>query len=298
VIVLVLLVVWLVVLVVQRAGAGAVTTAGVPVPWTPTVVRRVPRAWPAVRALGLVEGRRLLTHPLVLAGAGLGVFATGFGEDSTARYLELTGAGRSALYLPMLVLFAAHLNATRARRADADDLVGAAALSPAGRTLASCLAGALTAGVVLVALLVALLAYRVLGVEPVRWPGPFELLALPLSLLGAATLGTMLARWLPWRGILPPVLVLLVGVSIALDSDKGEQMRLFGCFVNLIDSDGPRLLTSLPLHLTAGHAGYLAGLAAMATVGAVLRDTRSRAWWALGAAAVLWTAAMGVWQVS
>ncbi|HWL35666.1 MAG TPA: hypothetical protein VNQ77_05680 [Frankiaceae bacterium] len=284
----------------QRSLAGTVGTPAPALPWTPTSVTRDPSRWRVVRTLGLVEARKLAKHPVAACGVVLALLAVGFstGIDGTQAYSELTGAGAAGLYLPLMVFLAAHLNVTRARRAGAEDLLGAAPPGQVDRTLAACFAGVVAAGAVLAGVLVAYAYFGATGTDMIRRPGPFELLPLPLSVLGAATLGTMIGRWLPWRGVGPPVLVLLVGVSIALAADGPDDIGpLFVPFVDFVGSEeGTRV--ALPLHVPAAHALYLLGLDAMAVVGAVLRHRRTALWWGLGAAAVLWTAAMGAWQVS
>jgi hypothetical protein len=284
---------------VRRASEGSVTTAGATLAWTPSVAVRVPRRWPAIRDLSRAEARSLFRHPLAYGGAAIALLTTGLGgtTDGVRAYFELTGAGASGLYLPTLLFLAAHLTATRARRAGTEEVFDTAATSNVDRTLASCLAGVRVAVAVLGGVLLAALYYRIAGADLPTWPGPFELLILPLSVLGAVTLGTMVGRWLPWRGVGPPFLVLLIAVTGLLVGDMGPRAPLFASYTELVSWEETGHVT-IPLHLSAAHAMYLLGLDAMAVVGAVLRDSRTRVWWVLGFVAVAFTAAMGAWQVS
>ena len=295
--VLVLLIAWVVNLVNRRAPR-TVAAVGATVPWTPTSVVRVPSSWPAIRALGRVEARQLRRHPLVVAGLLLAMLGTGLGPatDSAQAFFELTGSGGSGLYLPPLLFLGAHLDATRARRAGTQDLLAATPSSAVDRTLGSCLAGVVVAGAVFVIVLLGLALYQVTGTDLPRSPGVFELLLLPLSSFGAVALGTMAGRWAPWRGAGPPLLVLLVAGSIAI-SGISDSSGLFLSYVDLVPWEATED-PAIAAHVPVAHAGYLLGLDAMAVVGAVLRDRRTRLWWALGFLAVAWTAAMGLWQAT
>jgi hypothetical protein len=284
----------------RRAVTGTVGAPDAVVAWAPATVVRDRSRWRVIRTLGLVEARRLARHPVVLAGTALAVMAFGLspGAEDAQSYFELTGSGSAGLYLPPLVFLAAHLDATRSRRAGTGDLLDAAATDQVVRTLAACFAGVVAAGGVLLLVLAGYAWYRATGRVLPRWPGPFELVLLPLSVLGATALGTMAGRWLPWRGAGPPVLLVLVAVTVLLAADQHDTAPYFASFADLIDWEArPGSDIALPVHASA-HAAYVLGLDAMAVVGAVLRDRRTRLWWGIGAAAVLWTAAMGVWQVS
>ena len=293
-----LLLVLLGVLAVRRRTAGSVALAGVPVAWTPTVVVRAPRRWPVVRDLGRVEARKLVGHPMVVFGGLIALLSTGVGafEPGPQAYFELTGSGGIGLYVPPLVFLATHLNVTRARRAGTGEVLASTATTPVDRTLAFCFAGVYVAAGVLAFVVVGTAFYAVVGTDMPRTPGPFELLLLPASVLGAVTLGTMVGRWLPWRGVGPAALVVLVAATLWITGSAVDQ-PLFVSFVDLVDWEATGHV-DIAVHVPAAHALYLFGLDAMAVVGAVLHDTRTRVWWVLGFAAVVWTAAMGAWQVS
>ena len=293
------LVATVVLVLVRRSSAGTIATAGATLAWTPTLVVRVPRRWPAVRDLARVEARTLFRHPLLFAGGALALLSIGIGgtSDGARAYFELTGAGASGLYLPPLLFLAAHLDATRARRARTEEMLDTAATTIVDRTLASCLAGGYVAVAVFAAVVAAAVGYRIAGVDLPHDPGSFELLLLPMSALGAVTLGTMVGRWLPWRGVGVPFLILLIVVTGLLVGDAGPGAPLFASYTELVHWEETGHV-SIPAHIPAAHALYLLGLDAMAVVGAVLRDSRTRAWWAIGFGAVAFTAAMGAWQVS
>ena len=281
-----------------RRNDGRLATAGEVASYTPTVVVRVPRNWPTIRALGTGEVRRLFSHPLVLIGVALGILSVGLSPgDEAEAYYSLTGNGAAGLYLPTMTFLAATLIAARARRNHTTDLLASTPANNVDRTLALAVTGVLAAVAVLAGLLLAYAAYRVFGVEIRRNPGPLELLPLPLTVLGSVTLGSMIGRWLPFRGAGPLVLFGLVTLSTYLTGDTGHpSTQYFATFVEFQPSDGGNV--AVPFHLIAGHDLYLLGLDAMAVIGAVLHDSRSLRWWVAGFCAVVFTAAMGAWQIS
>lgn len=90
---------------------------------------------PTVRQLGVVEGTRLLRHPVVLVGAVLSAaFAVAYSSFNVGGdYFAASGPG----LLPLLVaLVAANLAALRSRRSDTEELYASLPSPARARTLA------------------------------------------------------------------------------------------------------------------------------------------------------------------
>lgn len=266
----------------------ATAVAGPVVPWRPTavVVDRSTRA--SLLALGWAEGRRMLVHPLPLAGYALmGVFTFVVRPSGKAEvFLQLTGDGPAGMYLPTLAFFAANLAATRTRRTRATELLGAVPTDPERRTAALCVGALFPAAAAAVYVLVSYGWFRLTDAHIAPTPTAVELTLLPLSVLGGGTLGVMVARWAPWRGV--PIVV-FTGL-VALTIWANQHSAWYGSYVSLIDWES---LERIPGSV-AWHAAYLLGLDAMAAVGAVLRVTsRRRAVLAVGAVVTLATIGAG-----
>ena len=283
----------LVVVAVPRVFAAvhrpATAVAGPAVPWRPTavVVRRSTRA--SLLSLGWVEGRRMLTHPIALTGFLLMLVVTGFVRPGGRHeaFVQLTGGGPAGMYLPTLVFFAANLTATRTRRSRATELLGAAPTDQERRTAALCVGALVPATAALAYVLLSLAVYRAGDVYVAHSPAVAELMLLPLSVLGAGTLGVMVARWAPWRGV--PIVVFVGLVALTLYAHQ-EHSGWYGSYLDLIEWES---LERLP-GSAAWHAAYLLGLDTMAAVGAVLRDTsRRREVLAVGAVVTLATIGAG-----
>lgn len=229
---------------------------------------------PVARALAAGEARRLATSPLVLLGAGLYlavvVVASGQGPGSAYDVL-LTGP---TFFVGVFTYFAAALAASRPRR---DGALEGQASTPApavARTAGLCLAA--SGPVALTLVLMGLISAWFAGGRadlPVE-PSAAELAAGPLTVLGGALLGVLVARWLPFPTA--PVLV-MVGVVAATfvlnerwDGDYAllSPYATFSVFVP--DGSWGGHTPGSP----AWHAVYLAALCGMAAAGALLRDAR------------------------
>lgn len=269
--------------------AGLPDAIGAPMAFAPTRVVVSPSRARAVAALAVTESRRLLTHPVLLVGGLLSVLVMGVstsGDDPFTRYIELTGSGGTALYVPLLAFVAAGLCASRTRRARAGEVLDATAATPFERTLAQCLAAIGPALASFVLILAALGLFVVADAELPRTPPVWELLTMPLAILGAGTLGVMVSRWLPFRGAPLLVVAALVTVSIALSEDY-PLLITFVEYAEWGENDTYVALQSLP---SAAHGLYIIGLDVMAAIGALLvhRDHR-RPLLALGAVATAGT---------
>lgn len=164
------------------------------------IPRAVGRPSPAViGALARVEVRKLLTSPAFFAGLGLVAAwvvllgSTGGGGESYQRaVVMLLGAG---IGLIAATLLGANACALRAHRDRVRELFGSLPSPPEARTGAILLA--LSAGPVVFAIVIAVIAYPVLRSDPDLRPHiDVALLAqYPLTVLALGAFGIALARW-------------------------------------------------------------------------------------------------------
>ncbi len=244
-------------------------------------------------SLAWVEGRRLLWHPIALVGFGLSVIALTVARsaDPGQSFVDLTGGGSPGLWLPPAVFFAANLCASRSRRSGTDEMYAAAPMGRDARTAAQCAAGLFPATAALVLVVFAAVYLTLTGVGVTPEPTPAELLLLPLSVAGAAALGVMVARWLPWRGAVMVVFVALVAISVGVNSGVSPWWL---SYVYLADFHDEKLTIFRVAGSSLWHAVYLVGLVTMAVIGALLRDSSHRArLLCVGAAVTLLTASAG-----
>ena len=273
-----------------RLAALPDVEVGAPAAWTPTRVVVLPRRMRTVAVLAAVESWRVLRHPALVFGILIGMLVTGvsaFGADPFTRYVELTGGGAVALYVAPTVYFASAFSASRTRRAGATETFDATAATVFDRTLAQCLAALGPALLVLTVILATLAAYLLLDVELPATPPFWELLTLPLAVLGAGTLGVQTSRWLPFRGA--PLLVFTAAfwATLGLTVDAPYLAPVME-WPEWQDDETYRMVSGLP---ATAHAFFTFGLACCAAIGALLTHpgrTR-RPMLALGAVAVVGT---------
>ncbi len=156
-------------------------------------------ARPTVLALAWIEGRRLVRHPFVLAGAALPVAAFLIylaGNDQTDASYEWS------LLVPFMplaagVLVAVNLSALRSRRDGAEELYRSLPAPASARTAGHLvsLAWAAAAAALLVAIVVA--AFMSKGNS---LPRLAEAVTTPALVVLCGALGLALARWLPHPG--------------------------------------------------------------------------------------------------
>jgi hypothetical protein len=228
----------------------------------------------AARRLVSLTGRethRLVRHPVLWLVPVVVAVTSALDSASggrTAGYWYGTIFRAVAFFGPMLVLFAANLVASGARRGRADEMLHVTPSTDARRTLAMSLGIALPlAGFGAVGVAAMALIDSVEVIPPADLQSAGELAQLPFILAGAGLLGVLAARWLPFAGG-----VLIVFVVATLGA-----VVLFGRF-------DPGIWwmwwsTSMPLGNRPPvpgepwlHAAYLAGLCACATVAAVYRE--------------------------
>jgi hypothetical protein len=157
----------------------------------------------SLSALAAVEARRLLLHPLVLAGLALGVVALSVGAGREGQAQALLLMGLAVLPLALGTFVAANLAAMRSRRAGAEELLDALPRDVTTRTGAQLLA-LLAALPLAAALLVAgYLLFGagdglVIGVDGRRHvPTAVELAQGPLIVLALGAAGILLGRIAP-----------------------------------------------------------------------------------------------------
>jgi hypothetical protein len=223
-------------------------------------------------ALAGVEGRKLLRHPVVVAGALMSAMAFVVATKDRAPVLHrddiLTGA--AALPLAAATLLAANLAALRSRRHGTDELFESTATPVAPRTVGHLVSLAWPAALAVVLVGGAMLYLVVLGAVGV--PSTFELATGPAIVLLAGALGILLARW--WRSAAagPVALVGLVALEVYLNLGLNRNIHSFfrirwlGPWVELSTGDG-NPARELVIRPAGWHLLYL--VAAAAVLGSV-----------------------------
>jgi hypothetical protein len=275
-------------------------------------VRRPGGVWaPGARALGSVEARRLLRHPAYAIGLTfIAVFAVSTsiadGVDTWPNVIYIVLAlALLLIYAPVTIIAANRVAAATFRRRSRAAL-DAAPMSDRQRIVA--LVVGLVRGPVLVAfacsaaLLLLQPATSSTGVDPsnvVIERNPLEYLEIPALVLGAGLLGIAIARWLPWPGTMP-VLVLAVWLgTIAMYKSAGPDgviptQTWFALWPVWVASESGMAMQQ-PLHREMAHLAYLLGLGGLAGVAALFRSAGSRrAMWGVGAVAAVVTG-LGAW---
>jgi hypothetical protein len=269
-----------------------------PLVYRPATVVRSLSVVRQVLAVARLEARDVLRQPLVVFSAGLlavGLWFISFGpfdgDTDTENYRALTGASPVLMYLGVLGFFGVHLVASRDRRSDVRDQLGATPVSDVVRTVGM-LVGASVLGLVALVLELALWAVIVGRDLPLAaTPSIAQVLLVPVCCVGAGTLAVMVARWAPWW---PAALVVMIALVFTTAAAEEWNIRLWVPYVDIMDWDTAKV----DVHANWGwHLAYIAGLDVMAAVGALLRGrVRAVGWLAAGAAAVLFTAFAGVLQ--
>jgi hypothetical protein len=226
----------------------------------------------AILALSGVEGRKLLRHPMVVAGALLSAVAFVVATKDRAPVLHrddiLTGA--AALPLAAATLLAANLAALRSRRHGTDELFESTATPIAPRTIGHLVSLAWPAALALLLVGGALLYLVVLGA--VGSPSAFELGTGPTIVVLAGALGILLARWWPSTAAGPVALVGLVALEVYFNLGLNHNLHSFfrirwlGPWVELSTGDG-NPARELVIRPAGWHLLYL--LAAVAVLGSI-----------------------------
>lgn len=256
------------------------------------------RVWPVPVVLGLQEGRRIVLHPIALAGAAATVAVFLSQADNGPRDAYDTVVGAPTFFYGVFVFFAAHLVASRDRRSGSRELLAPVPSTARARVAALCLAAlvpALVCGAFVLLADESNATRELYAVHPTAW----HLAQPPLTVLGGALLGTMVARLTAVPGVALLVMVSMVLVDAWLDS-RPETIGLLATYVTWPEyGQGP---TSVWWGIQPGsapwHVAYLVSLCAMAAAGSFLREAR-RTWLVLlaGAACTAAAVATGLQQL-
>ena len=230
-------------------------------------------ALPVPVVLGLQEGRRIVVHPVTLLGLALLAFTTAQDPGGGARWAFDVATVAPIFFCGVFVYFSAHLVASRDRRARSGELLAALPAPASTRVAALCVA-AFVPALACAALVIAFFGYctaRGLYVEP---PSVWHLSQGPLTVLGGALLGTMVARLAPVPGVALVVMVAMFAANGWLS--ERDDVQLLGTLVSWPVWDEGEGWHGVQPGSAAWHAAYLASLCAMAATGAFLRETRNR----------------------
>jgi hypothetical protein len=150
------------------------------------------------------EARRLLRHPvlwLVPVVVAVTTAADSASNGRNAAYWYGTIFIAVAFFGPIIVLFAANLVASGARRSRAEEMLQVTPTSDTGRTWAMSLGIALPLagiGAIAAAAMAVISSLNDIPAKDLMNAG--ELAQLPLVIAGAGLLGVLAARWLPFPG--------------------------------------------------------------------------------------------------
>jgi hypothetical protein len=245
------------------------------------------------------EARHLARHPVVwLVPIVVAVTSAlvGASNGRNADYWYGTVFVALTFFGPIIVLFAANLVASNARRSRADEMLSVTPTTETGRAWAMSLGialplaatGAIGAGAMA-------LIDSVYHIPRNDLLTAGELAQLPFILAGAGLLGILAARWLPFKG---GVLITFVAATLGATSlfrrfESGVWWMWWTTTHTAFE--GQRLAQGEPWL----HAAYLAGLCACATVAIAYRDRTQRARLvAVGAPVMAATLALGWLQLS
>lgn len=273
---------------------------------TLAVSRRATSFTPSARVLGAVEAGRMVRHPAYPLGLTyIAAFAVavavnregGTVANATAVILML---GILFIYAPATIIVANRVAAATYRRR-VRGTFDSAPVPDRQRTVAALL------GVVRGPVTVAFAATLVLAVvgrftttavanpaDAVLPRSVVEYLQFPAVVLGAGMLGVAVARWLPWPGMLPVVVLIMWFGTVALYRSAGPDDLVhaptwFAPWPVFAANEHGNL-PSQPLVQDVWHLVYLLGLGALAGIAALLRTGGPRRG--------LWSAAAGAAAVT
>ena len=242
-------------------------------------------------ALGVTEIRRLVLHPVLLGGLALLAVTAGMERDLGPRpaYSMITSAG--IFFIGPFTFFAANLLASRDRRHGSEEWLSSLPAPRKARTAAAQVACAGQAAFAAVLLTVVFASFSAAGML-LRDPPLLEMATVPLSVLGAGLLGVMVGRWARFPGAALLVMVGLVVVHIALP----DRVMLLGSYVEFARwGETTNEWAGVIGGSRAWHVVYLAGLCAMAAIGALLHDARRKLPLFLLGVAVTGVTALAAW---
>ncbi len=207
-----------------------------------------------------------LVPPVVVVTASL----DGASNGRNAGYWYGTIFTAVAFFAPLIVLFAANLVASSARRSRAVEMLNVTPTADTRRTWAMCLGIALPlAAVGAIAAGAMALIDSVNDIPPNAVLSAGELAQLPFILAGAGLLGVLGARWLPFTGgALITFVASTLGASVVFRRFDSGSWWMWWSTSTAFEEARPALVPGDPWL----HAGYLFGLCACAAVAAVYRD--------------------------
>jgi hypothetical protein len=216
------------------------------------------------------ETRRLLQHPvlwLVPVVVAVTAAADSASDGRNAGYWYVTIFIAVAFFGPIIVLFAANLVASGARRSRAEEMLQVTPTSDTRRTWAMSLGIALPLGgigAIAAAAMAVISSLNDIPAEDQMNAG--ELAQLPLVIAGAGLLGVLAARWLPFAGgVLITFLVATLGGLVAFRRIHGGTWWMW--WTTGMTFEGWTPVPGRPWL----HVAYLTGLCACAAIAAVYR---------------------------
>ncbi len=242
------------------------------------------RPLPVPVVLGLQEGRRIVLHPVALAGlALLTVLVVVVGDNGSRDAFEVVSTGPTWFY-GVFTYFAAHLVASRDRRAHSGELLAASPSPRSARVAGLCLAALVPAAVCAAFVAVVHTTNSLRGLYLVA-PDVWHLAQAPLTVLGGALLGIMVARWTSVPGAALLVMIGLVLLNAWL-SEHDAQVQPLAMYVSWATWAPHPEWAGMEPGSPAWHDAYLLALCAMAACGSFLRES-ARPWRVLGLGAAL-----------
>ena len=217
--------------------------------------------------LALVEARRLLRHPLLIAGAMLGTAVFVLVTWSQAPVLNRHDSLTTEALLPLAgaLLVAAHLATLRSRRHRVIELYRTTPATEATVTLGLLIAVGLI-GCAALGLACVHLAYAQ-AIGGVATPRPLVVLTGPAVVVLAGAMGVAMGRLFPWVAVGPLAVIGVIGISVALMSncDDVSGVCKASYFSPLIVSEAWNSAPSeLSYRPSGAHLSYVAGLAIVA----------------------------------
>jgi hypothetical protein len=270
---------------------------------TTLAIARAPMVTSAGRQLGGVEARRMVRHPaypigLVYVAVFLVAALTGDDVAPWANTAYITVfLCLFLIYAPVTIIVANRIAAATYRRRVREVLDGTPVQSRE-RTVGvmlGLLRGPVLVGLAGAAVLFLLQQFTSTDVAANNRVVPrvgWDYLQLPVLVLGAGLLGIAVARWLPWPGVMPVVvLIVWIGTVAMYAYTAGTVAPTRAWFalwpVWVASQDG--LLPQQPLDREMWHLVYLLGLGCLAGIAALLRTDGPRRglWIAAAGTAVL-----------
>jgi hypothetical protein len=221
------------------------------------------------------EARRLVRHPvlwLVPVVVAVTSAADGASDGRNADYWYGTIFIAVAFFGPIIVLFAANLVASGARRSRAEEMLHVTPTSDTRRTWAMSLGIALPLagiGAIAAAAMAVISSLNDIPAKDLMNAG--ELAQLPLVIAGAGLLGVLAARWLPFAGgVLIVFVVATLGGLVAFRHVEGGTWWMW--WTTGMTFEGWAPVPGRPWL----HVAYLTGLCACAAIAAVYRSQGRR----------------------